>query len=54
MLEIPDMTKEYKLIRISPETHKKLEDLGSKRDSFEDIIKRLLKSYEEKQKEGIQ
>jgi predicted CopG family antitoxin len=44
------MTKEYKFIRISPETHKELEELGTMRDSFEDVIKRLIKFYKENKK----
>jgi predicted CopG family antitoxin len=50
LLEIPDMTKEYKFIRISPETHKELESMGMMRDSFEDVIKKLIKFYKENKK----
>lgn len=47
MYETPDMAKEYKTIRISPETHRELEEMGRMRDSYEDVIKRLLKFYKE-------
>ena len=33
---------EYTTIRISEETHKRLEEFGKKGESFEDIVKRLL------------
>jgi hypothetical protein len=44
------LAKEFKLIKISPETHKELEDLGTKRDSFDTIIKRIVKFYKENKK----
>jgi hypothetical protein len=44
------LVKEFKIIKISPETHKELEDLGTKRDSFDSIIQRIMKFYKENKK----
>ena len=35
-----------KTIKISEETHKKLTDLGFKKETYDDIINRLIKNYD--------
>lgn len=35
----------FKSIKISDETHKKLESIGKVKETFEDVIKRLLDNY---------
>jgi hypothetical protein len=42
------VSMEPKIIKVSPETHKKLLKLGSKGETFDDIIKRLIKEHEER------
>ena len=39
---------ENKIIKVSIETHRKLLKLGSKGETFDDIIKRLIKEHEER------
>lgn len=38
---------EFKIIKVSPETHQSLLKLGSKSETFDDIIKRLIQEHEE-------
>jgi hypothetical protein len=45
---------EFKIIKVSPETHKKLLKLGGKSETFDQIINRLIDAYEEKKHEGAQ
>ena len=46
-----DTTKDKITISISRKTHKKLVEIGEKRDTFEDIIYRLFVFYEENRRE---
>lgn len=39
-----------KTLKIKEETHKKLEGIGKKGDTFDDIINRLIEIYYKKQK----
>jgi hypothetical protein len=39
---------EFKIIKVSPEHHKELQKLGMKGDTFDDIIKKLIKEYKER------
>jgi hypothetical protein len=39
---------EFKIIKVSPETHKELQKLGMKGDTFDDIIKKLIKEHKER------
>lgn len=39
---------EFKMIKVSPETHRKLLKLGSKAETFDEIIRRLIKEHEER------
>jgi len=43
---------ERKIIKVSPETHKELLKLGAKGETFDDIIKRLIKEHKERQHSG--
>ena len=43
-----DTSMEPKIIKVSPDTHKRLLKLGSKGETFDDIIKRLIKEHEER------
>jgi hypothetical protein len=42
---------EPKIIKVSPDTHKKLLKLGSKGETFDQIIQRLIKEHEEEHKD---
>jgi hypothetical protein len=50
MLEEQDLAKEYKPLKVSPETHRELTNLGKKNESYDEIIKRLIIFYKENQK----
>lgn len=50
MLEENNLVKEYKPLKISPESHQDLMDLGKKGESFDEIIKRLIRFYKENKK----
>jgi hypothetical protein len=39
---------EPKIIKVSPETHKKLVKLGGKGETFDQVIQRLIKEHEER------
>jgi hypothetical protein len=39
---------EFKIIKVSPETHKELQKLGMKGDTFDDIVKKLIKEHKER------
>jgi hypothetical protein len=39
---------DFKIIKVSPETHKELQKLGVKGDTFDDIIKKLIKEHKER------
>lgn len=45
MVKKPDTKR---IIKVSQDTHSELEKLGSKTDSYDDIVRRLLTSYYEK------
>jgi hypothetical protein len=45
--EESDVT-DFKIIKVSPETHKKLLKLGSKGETFDNIINRLIKEHEQR------
>lgn len=36
-----------KIIKVKDETHEKLLEIGSKKETFDDIIDRLIKGYKE-------
>lgn len=38
---------DFKIIKLSPETHKELQKLGMKGETFDDVIKKLIKFYKE-------
>ncbi|HEX6282747.1 MAG TPA: hypothetical protein VFZ67_11015 [Nitrososphaera sp.] len=42
---------EPKIIKVLPDTHKKLLKLGAKGETFDQIIQRLIKEHEEKRKD---
>ena len=42
----------FKSIKISDETHKKLESIGKVKETFDDVIKRLLDNYS-KEKDSL-
>ncbi len=47
----PSLTEEVtdiKIIKVSPETHKELQKLGMKGDTFDDIVKKLIKEHKER------
>jgi hypothetical protein len=44
-----DVGTDFKIIKVSPETHKKLQKLGMKGETFDDIIKKLIKEHEERE-----
>ena len=44
--EVEDV--EFKIIKVSPETHKELLKLGMKGETFDDIIKKLIKEHKER------
>jgi predicted CopG family antitoxin len=39
-----------KIIKVKPDTHIQLNDIGLRGESFDDIIKRLIKEHKEKRK----
>jgi hypothetical protein len=39
---------EFKIVKVSPETHKDLLKLGKKGETFDDIIKKLIKEHKER------
>jgi predicted CopG family antitoxin len=41
--------EQFKTIAVSAKTHKRLEKLGNKGDTYEDIIIKLLKYYEKRE-----
>ena len=40
---------EFKIIKVSPGTHKELQNIGTKGETFDDVIKRLIKEHTERQ-----
>jgi predicted CopG family antitoxin len=47
---ISDASSKKKLIKIDPEVHKELNDIGLRGESFSDIIHRLVKEHKEKER----
>ncbi len=48
-LLVPDAKK--KLIKIDPEVHKELNEVGLRGESFSDIIHRLIKYYKDREQQ---
>lgn len=44
------MTNEYQTIPVKPETKKSLDELGSFGESYDELIKKIIKFYKEKKK----
>jgi hypothetical protein len=42
---------DFKIIKVSPETHKELQKLGMKGETFDDVIKKLIKEHKERQRQ---
>jgi hypothetical protein len=38
----------FKIVKVSPDTHKELQKLGLKGDTFDDIIRKLIKEHKER------
>ena len=51
---VTEMTKstdgETKMIKVSPETHAKLLKIGSKGETFDKVIQRLIREHEERER----
>ena len=46
--EVTQGVADFKIIKVSPETHKELQNLGTKGETFDDVIKRLINEYKER------
>ncbi len=44
--------KDKKLIKIDPDVHKALNEVGMRGESFSDIIKRLIEEHKTRQQQG--